>query len=306
MRSTALISAAVSGALALPVAVKAVEISVSGHVNRALISVDGGDNDGDHQHVDTNSSRTRFRFTGSEELDSGLTVGAQFEYGPATNVRHGNAYVSSASGELTIRHGSRATDGKAHADPGGASWLVGATNWCSYASYGPTCPRNDDGRGSKLNYDTPAIGPASIAVSIAAADYWDAKVSVARSMGDASHNVRIGHLGENGGGGEVTSTSAGVAFEGTSVAVAWGEDNGSLIGHALHGLRPCCCGPFPWWPPGCKPCPNPNPKPDGLLTPRSFIEEIHFDVDAYYTPGKGGLGFQQHDLGGVAISTYGQ
>ena len=37
-----LIAAAVSGALALPMAAQAVEFSVSGHINRAIISVDGG------------------------------------------------------------------------------------------------------------------------------------------------------------------------------------------------------------------------------------------------------------------------
>ena len=65
-----LIAAAVSSALALPMAAQAVEFSVSGHVNRAIISVDGGGNDGDLKHVDANSSQTRFRFTGSEELDN--------------------------------------------------------------------------------------------------------------------------------------------------------------------------------------------------------------------------------------------
>ena len=37
-----LIAAAVSSALALPMAAQAVEFSVSGHINRAIISVDGG------------------------------------------------------------------------------------------------------------------------------------------------------------------------------------------------------------------------------------------------------------------------
>ena len=37
--------------------------------------------DGDLQHVDANSSESRFRFTGSEELENGMTVGVNMEFG---------------------------------------------------------------------------------------------------------------------------------------------------------------------------------------------------------------------------------
>ena len=253
-----LIAVAVSSALVLPMAAQAVEFSVSGHINRAIISVDGGDNDGKLQHVDGNSSGTRFRFTGSEELDGGLTAGVQLEYGLTGNVRHANVSLASAGGKLTVGHGSRATDGMAHADLGGASWLGGATNWCSYASTGPACPSNDGGRGPMLRYDTPSIGPASIAVSAAGDDYWDAKLSVAGSMGDTGYALRIGHIGqfETEGeietavdgdhmhdvdgmhdhdpmtsmvsvkNGDVTTASASVGIgQGTSVTAAWSQDN---------------------------------------------------------------------------------
>ena len=198
-----LIAVAVSSALALPMAAQAVEFAVSGHINRAIISVDGGGasakpdaHDGDVQHVDANSSQTRFRFTGSEELESGMTAGVQLEYGLATNVRHANVYLSTAGGKVTVGHASMATDGMAHADLGGAAWLGGATNWCSYASSGPACPSNDGGRGPVLRYDTPAIGPASIAVSTGNDDYFDIKLSIAGSMGDAGYDFRIGHIAE--------------------------------------------------------------------------------------------------------------
>ena len=195
-----LIAAAVSSALALPLAAQAVEFSVSGHVNRAIISVDGtgADNDGDLQHVDANSSETRFRFTGSEELDSGMTAGIQLEIGRPSDwrTRHANAYLSSAAGRVTIGQASAASDGMAHADLGGPSWLGGATNWCSYASSGPACPSNDGGRMEVLRYDTPAIGPAAIAFSVGNDDYWDVKLSIAGSMGDAGYDLRIGHIGE--------------------------------------------------------------------------------------------------------------
>ena len=249
-----LIAAAVSSALALPMAAQAVEFSVSGHINRAIISVDGGGNDGALQHVDANSSQTQFRFTGSGELDGGMTAGVNLEYGLTAKVRRANVSLASAGGKLTIGHGSRATDGMAHADLGGLSWLGGATNWCSYASTGPACPSNDGGRGPMLRYDTPSIGAASIAVSTAEGDYWDAKLSVAGSMGDTGYALRIGHIGkyeteeetaddgdhmhdENGKhdhdpmksmvpAGDVTTASASVGIgQGTSVTAAWSQDN---------------------------------------------------------------------------------
>ena len=235
-----LIAVAVSSALALPMAAQAVEFSVSGHVNRAIISVDGGANDGDVQHVDANSSQTRFRFTGSEELDSGLTAGVQWEVGGTGpfKTRHANVYLNSVGGKLTIGHGSRATDGMAHADLGGPSWLGGATNWCSYASTGPACPSNDGGRGPMLRYDTPSIGAASIAVSTAEDDYWDAKVTVAGSMGDAGYALRIGHIGENDSGGDVTTASASVGFgQGTSLTGAWSQNNGGAMDHEYQYVK---------------------------------------------------------------------
>ena len=71
-----LIAAAVSSALALPLAAQAVEFSVSGHVNRAhhQCGQTAAHVTANLQHVDSNASGTRFRITGSEELDSGMTL----------------------------------------------------------------------------------------------------------------------------------------------------------------------------------------------------------------------------------------
>ena len=217
-----LIAAAVSSALVLPMAAQAVEFSVSGQINRALISVDGAVDDdgkelatnGDIQHVDADSSNTRFRMVGSEELDSGMTAGVQLEWaalngdddGPT--IRQANVSLSAAGGKLTIGQASVATDGMAHADLGGASFLGGVTNWCSYAGSGPACPSNDGGRMDVLRYDTPAIGPASIAFSVGNDDYWDAKLSISGSMGDAGYDLRIGHIGERDSSTAVAGTQA--------------------------------------------------------------------------------------------------
>ena len=205
-----LIAAAVSSALALPMAAQAVEFSVSGHVNRAILSVDtGGDDDDDLQHVDSNASQSRVRFTGSEEMDNGMTAGVNMEMGilstgstTGTTTRHAAAYLNTPGGKLTLGHTSTAADGMAHARLGGPSWLGGVTNWCSYYSKNAAggtavaCPSNDGGRTDVLRYDTPSLGPATLSFSAGDNDYWDAKLTIAGSFGDAGYDIRIGHIAE--------------------------------------------------------------------------------------------------------------
>ena len=255
-----LIAAAVSSALAVPMAAQAVEFAASGHVNRAVIVVDqdGFDKDGDLQHVDSNASQSRFRFTGSEELDSGLTAGVNMELGvlstgtsSGTTTRHAAVYLDGAGGKLTLGHTSAAADGMAHARLGGPSWFGGVTNWCSYHSAGPACPSNDGGRIDILRYDTPSLGPVGIAASAGDDDYWDAKLSVAGSMGEAGYDFRLGYIAEYDGTtkkemhdtddegvithtttstptkkGDVLTTSAAVSFgQGTAIAAAWSRDD---------------------------------------------------------------------------------
>ena len=228
-----LIAVAVSSALALPMAAQAVEFSVSGHVNRAIIVVDqdGNDMDGQVQHVDANSSESRFRFTGSQDTGNGWSAGVQMELGKpgAWRTRHANVYLSGVGGKITLGQGSEATDGVAHADLGGASWLGGVTNWGSYSCAGPACPSNDGNRAPVLRYDTPAIGAAKLSVSTGNDDAWDAKLSVAGSVGDAGYDVRVGYHD----GTETTVASAAVGMgQGTSVAVAWSQSDGGGAGYA--------------------------------------------------------------------------
>ena len=228
-----LIAAAVSSALAVPMAAQAVEYSASGHVNRAVIAVDGHPDydDNDLNHVDSNASETRFRFKGSEDIGGGTMAGVLLEIGRPGDwrTRHAAVNLSGAFGKVTLGQTSAAADGMAHARLGGPSWLGGVTNWCSYVSTGPACPSNDGGRHDVFRYDTPALGPASLAASGGNNDYWDATLKVAGSFGDAGYDVRVGHIAEhevdNVDTGDITTASAAFAFgQGTSIAVAWSQE----------------------------------------------------------------------------------
>ena len=110
--------------------------------------------------------------------------------------RHSNLYLGGEWGKLTVGHASTATDGMAFANLGGPSWLAGVTNSCAFYSDGPACESNDGSRSDILKYDTPSIGPASIAISTGNNDYWDVMLKVAGSLGDAGYDFRIGHIAE--------------------------------------------------------------------------------------------------------------
>lgn len=223
-----LIAVAVSTALGLPLAADAVEVAVSGQVNRALVVVDqdGNANDGIVQHTDSSASGSRLEFKGSGELDNGLTAGFHLEYSVQEyGLRFSNAYVASPGGTLTVGHGNTAADGMAHARLGGPSWLGGVTNWCSYFSEGPGCNTHDGGRRGGVRYDTPAIGPMSIAVSVGSDEYWDGRAKIAGSFGDSGYDLRLGYIGDNGGGEDVIGASGSVKFaQGTAISAAWGQN----------------------------------------------------------------------------------
>ena len=247
-----LIAAAVSSALALPMAAQAVEFSVSGHVNRAIISVDGNGNDGDLRHVDANASESRVRFVGSEALDSGMTVGVNLEVafgsdvhsynGPVSpdgataandlRVRHKNVYIMTEGGKITLGQTQSTSDNVPYANMGGPSWLAGVSNWCAFSSGGymggsPGCQSNSQGRLDVLRYDTPSFGPVSIAASMGEGDYWDAMVKVAGSAGDTGYDLRFGYVGDNDANNDdILTMSGSVGFaQGTAVTAAWGKND---------------------------------------------------------------------------------
>ena len=229
-----LITVAVATALGLPMAAVAVEGSVSGHVNMAIVKVD----DADAMIQDANGSETRFRFKGSEELDNGLTAavtlevgagGGRYSYKPGEDpgdfrVRHANVSLSSAAGKLTIGQQGTPADSSSYADVG-STWIAGAANWCSYGiGGGAACVNNESGRKRAVRYDAPAIGPLSIGAGFGNDDVWDVAAQLSGSAGDAGYNLRLGYNGTKGNEDLIASGS--VTVGSTGVAVAWtdGED----------------------------------------------------------------------------------
>lgn len=237
-----LIAAAVSSALALPMAAQAIDFSVSGHVNRALIleDQDNNPNDGDLQNVDSNASQSRFRFTGSEDIGNGMTVGVHMELGvlstggtrPGTSTRHANVYLGTPGGKITLGQASPGADAMTNARLGGPSWLAGVTNWCAYRTvlrsngvFAAACTTHDPGRQQVLRYDSPALGPATISASMGNQDYKDIELTLAGAVGESAYDLRVGYVGEDDNNtDDIIGASGAVKFgTGTAVAVAWAE-----------------------------------------------------------------------------------
>ena len=137
----------------------------------------------------------------------------------------------SAAGKLTIGQTDAAVGGAE--DAGGAfnggSWLAGVSNWCAYYSAGPACATDGFSRLEVLRFDTPSLGPAKISVSTGNNEYYDAKLTIAGSMGEAGYDFRIGYWQterDSSRDGDALLTSGAVSFgQGTSVGAAWVQTN---------------------------------------------------------------------------------
>ena len=263
-----LLAVAVAGAIA-PMTAQALDISVSGHVNRMIRYADDG-HDSDVQHVDNTASQSRWRMTAEGELDSGLTVGAHIESGfnsnrssavgthtkgdipdnpsaktnddgevtgverGSTNFRQSYLYMSGNFGKVTLGHTGGAGNGAMWSSHNGA-WMAAEYSSAEVASgvmlrtsgggqvtslwsaFGSV----NKGRNDVLRYDTPSIGPVSLAGSIGnAKDDWSLGASLSQDVGDSS--LIAGMVYDD----NVFGVSGGLAFaNGTSVNLAYGTDD---------------------------------------------------------------------------------
>ena len=249
-----LLATAVAGAIA-PMAAQALDISVSGHVNRAIRFADNGVNS-DVQNIDGSASKSRFRFTAEGEVMPGITAGAHIEYGSSNNggggldieqedggasfdARHSLLYFSGDFGKVTLGNAPAAGNGVMWTSHNGA-WMgteyspdtnsgLGVMNTDSTStgySVFSFFPSVNIGRKNTLRYDTPSIGPISVSASVqkdsATGHSWSFGASLGHDVGAA--NVIAGLIYMD----DVLGIAGGLAFaNGTSVNAAWGSDDDS-------------------------------------------------------------------------------
>ena len=162
-----ILATAVAGAIA-PMAAQALDVSVSGHVNRAIRFADNGVNS-DVQHIDGSASKSRFRLTAEGEVMPGITAGAHLEQGMAANsgggldieqadtgpggfdFRHSLIYLSGDFGKITL--------GNAPAAGNGVMWTSHNGAWAG-TEYSPD---TNSGLGVMMTNGDPATYMADLA-----------------------------------------------------------------------------------------------------------------------------------------------
>jgi predicted porin len=237
-------------------AAHAVKFKTSGQVNRAVMFADD-DHQTDTLHVDGDASGSRFRFTGTEDIGNGMTAGVQMEIetqsndsfnatirqngsaGDKVGIRHAQVYFSGNFGKLSIGQSSDALDGIAFADLnnawiavenasdfGGSIDFVDSAGGSGVFSAGDVTPSFDGGRRDRIRYDTPSIGPLSLAVSHSADSQVDVGGKLAGSFAAGAYDLRVGYRNHDAGGqddGTFLISGAFKAAMGLSIAGAWGS-----------------------------------------------------------------------------------
>lgn len=191
-----ILTTVVAATLGVAGSAHALEAKLSGQINRALMYVNDGFLSELH-HVDNINSGTRFRFTGTDELEPGIKAGVTFEVEmtsnpsssvsqtaksntPALAERIQEVYFTGGFGMLSMGQGLGAADGGIEVDLSGTfiansslgtsavgGGMVFKTNTGGTGPALSTTLGNQDfeGRYDRLRYDTPVFGPVKIAVS---------------------------------------------------------------------------------------------------------------------------------------------
>ncbi len=138
----------IASSLLLSPAAQAFEAKISGQVSRMVVLPDDAAGD-EIQHVDIGFSGSRFRFTGSEEMDNGIKVGFRFEIQARSNssigvnggnldsadgddFRYQDVYFSGDFGKISIGKGDGASNGSTEVDMSGTALASAAPlqdNW---------------------------------------------------------------------------------------------------------------------------------------------------------------------------------
>ena len=198
-----LLVALMSGALVLPMAAQGVEIEASGHINRALVFHDMADDAIDPVHTDAGSSPSRFRFTGTSDMDNGVTAGVNLEYGAGGNagdnpgIRHAAVSLGGEFGTLTVGQSAPATHLIGHASYDNLAWLSGTELGCDFclaggATFGGAAYAYGASRRPMVKFDTPSLGVANVSVSADGNDFWDAALRASGEAGALGYTFHVG------------------------------------------------------------------------------------------------------------------
>ena len=197
-------------------AVHALEVKLSGQVNRAMMWADNG-NDSELFHVDNDNSSTRFRLTGSEQVNDMVKIGVNWENefesnssskveigqngdgdAPVLKERKMEAYFDTPYGKVSIGQGDGAANGTSEMDLSGTSVVMyaGVNDTAGSISFrdgddnviaeiGDT-RSNFDGlsRNDRLRYDSPKFFGFTASASATNGDAYEFALRYAADYGD--------------------------------------------------------------------------------------------------------------------------
>ena len=226
MQKTTL-TVAIAAALAVPMAAQAVDVTLSGHVNRALFITDSDEDSSTSGTIkDNGSSGTRIRVKGTGEMMEGQSAGVLLEYGAGDSLglRYADVWFSGGYGKVSIGHGDQGGEGSVYK---GAAAVLGTGHGQDHNSVATGYYTSLDGgasRNERLRYDSPAVGPVSAAISVGNGDQVSAGLSLGQDFGGTSFSAGIGTIQWGNSDKSTISGSAGVTLAGgISISGAWGR-----------------------------------------------------------------------------------
>jgi predicted porin len=216
---------------AVPGAAAALDVALSGHVNREIRYADNGASS-DIQQLDNGASRSRIRVRGSQSFGHGMSAGVYLETSVSSNnsarldlksrdggdvafgIRHSALFFSSEWGTLWFGHTSEAFDGVIEvADRSGTALVdepfddhTAAIQWRT-----STGAAVSDGSGGDLDvvtvrgdfdgerrdvarYDTPQIGPFSARLNVGDNNTWSVRGLVETQVAGGDFVGALGYL----------------------------------------------------------------------------------------------------------------
>lgn len=239
--------------------VQAVEVKLSGQINRMIMWADNG-NDTDVMHVDNDNSSTRFRLTGSEQVTPSVKVGvaweSQFESNTSSGVdindnsdnaatfteRKLEAYFVVPFGKISIGQGDGAANGTSESDLSGTSVIIysgvnetaGSINFrlsddTIVTEVGDT-RSNFDGlsRNDRLRYDTPKFAGFRLSTSATNGDAWEVALRYAGEFGGLGKvAASVGYVDSNDRGttefAQLGASASWLHTSGFNITIAYGE-----------------------------------------------------------------------------------
>jgi len=223
---------ALAAAMAAPTITHAVKYTLSGQINRAMTVMDDGHNS-DVQFIDNSSSGTRWRMKGSEDIGNGNKVGFNWEWQAQSNkaggpigspdtgfsqdFRKAEVWFSGSWGKVNFGQGDGAGNGTTEHDLSdtwnvaynGRTSFGGSVAWRTSSdgtiagglTHGDTFDSWDAfSRYDRIRYDTPALGPVTLAVSAGQTDKYEGAARWSQGLGGGQISAGLFYGKWNGGG----------------------------------------------------------------------------------------------------------